>query len=89
MRHEAPVALFGSHNSARIVAQRGTFTIAGKGLNSLDHYMRPDGAPTLTRFDIDMSRESLQRVLVAMGFTESMIFPDLPALARELAKTEV
>ncbi|MEJ7714512.1 MAG: hypothetical protein WKF40_01910 [Thermoleophilaceae bacterium] len=31
-----PVALYGTHNSARIAAQQGTFTVAGKEAASLD-----------------------------------------------------
>jgi hypothetical protein len=89
-RHDTPVALYGTHNSSRIVAQRGTFTVAGKGLNGLEHYADAGGEDVvLWKLVLDVSQEQLREMLARLGFTESMIYPDLPALARELAETEL
>jgi hypothetical protein len=91
MRHDTPVSLFGTHNSSRIVAQRGTFTIAGKGTNPMEHYAATTHSatvPVLWKFILDQPHDDLRRGLHRLGFSESMIFPDLPALARELAAEE-
>lgn len=88
-RHNAPVAIYGSHNSARIVAQRGTFTVAGKGMDPMEAYV-PEGQAdtTLWKIEIDMTSDALRADLRRIGIAESMIFPDLPSLARELVESE-
>lgn len=89
MRHDTPVAIYGTHNSARIVAQRGTFTVAGKGLLGMEQYAPEQGDTTLWKLVLDLAWPNLRLALSHLGFTESMIFPDLPALARELMETEL
>ena len=89
--NNAPVALYGTHNSPRIVAQRGVFTVAGKSLDPLDSFLRVDGGDTKCLNRIDIPGEHRMRVmkdLRSAGFSESMIFPDLDGLARELSYTE-
>jgi len=86
-RHLAPVAMYGSHNSPRIVAQRGTFTVAGKGLEGMETFNVEDHV--LTKFIFDLNDAALRTQMTALGFTESMIYPDLPALAKELAASVV
>jgi hypothetical protein len=89
-RYDHPIAMYGSHNSARIVAQRGTFTIAGTGLGSLDSFATAlPGDVTLWKLVLDMTHDDLREDLSRLGFTESMIFPDLAALGRELSLAEV
>lgn len=90
-RYKTPVAVYGTHNSTRIVAQRGTFTIAGnewKGLEEFDSSIEKPELGGLKRIHIKMNLESARKQLEALGFTESMIYPDLPGLARELSKSE-
>jgi FRG domain len=87
----APVALYGTHNSPRIVAQRGVFTIAGKDIRSLEEFTNEfkSGRTCISRIDVPPDRvEQLTMELRGAGFTESMIFPDLEGLARELKSTE-
>lgn len=86
-RHNAPVAMYGAHNSSRIVAQRGNFTVAGKGLEGLETFGCDDNV--LSKFVFTIDESDLRRQMTALGFTESMIYPDLPALARELAASVV
>jgi hypothetical protein len=86
-RHNAPVAMYGSHNSPRIVAQRGTFTVAGKGLAGLETFECADNV--LAKFAFNIQDADLRKEMTALGFTESMIYPDLPALAKELAASVV
>jgi len=88
-RQNTPVAVYGTHNTARIVAQRGTFTVAGKEIAALETFADVVGdEPVLWRISIDSPREGIRRDLGKLGFTETMIFPDLPGLARELDASE-
>lgn len=87
-RNDQPLAIFGTHNSSRIVAQRGTFTIAGRSLNPLETFATTT-EPVLWQIRIRTGGDELKRHLGVLGFTESMIFPDLGALARELEQSEV
>jgi hypothetical protein len=87
-RNDQPLAIYGTHNSERIVAQRGTFTIAGRSLDSLESFA--DGGPAeLWKLRLTMSPTQLSKELSVLGFTESMIYPDLGALSRELTVTEI
>ena len=86
-----PVAMYGTHNSPRIVAQRGVFTIAGKDRHSLETFADDfkDPSPCVWRIEIPpTSVVSLATQLRSVGVSESMIFPDLEGLARELKSLE-
>ena len=86
-------AIFGIHNSQRIVAQRGVFTISGSNINSIED--------TFTQIrDEDINECALRKIIVptgrveelldrltAIGYGESVIFPDLEGLAREIKRT--
>ncbi len=88
--NNAPVALYGTHNSPRIVAQRGVFTVAGQSLDPLESFSNPEHhTGSLIRIDIpERSRDRILIDLRSTGFSESMIFPDLDGLARELSHKE-
>jgi hypothetical protein len=90
-RYRTPVALYGTHNSARIVAQRGAFTIAGNEWKGMEEFAKAMPKPELGGLDrvlITADVASARRELQLLGFTESMIYPDLPGLSRELAEAE-
>lgn len=89
-RAKYPVALYGVHNSPRIVAQRGTFTIAGDTWLGMDELpcSEIDWSSYLTKYIFSGDREQLMKELRFLGFTESMIFPDLSSLAEELTLLE-
>ncbi len=87
-RYNAPVAIYGTHNSARIVAQRGGFTIAGKSLHSMHELADEVPGQCLWRVDLDFTRDEMVSNLAALGFAESMVFPDLVGLSREIAGSE-
>ena len=81
-----PVALYGAHNSARIVAQQGVFTIFGTNRSPMEALVRSGAFPAnaLFRVVIPPSRiESMRSSLLSQGITESTVFPDLEGLARE------
>jgi len=85
-RDTDPVALFGVHNSARIVAQQGVLTIFGSERVPMETLVRTGAFPAraLSRIVINPSRILAMRTsLLDVGITESTIFPDLEGLARE------
>lgn len=86
-RSRSPVAMFGAHNSGRIVAQRGTFMVWGNDPQPLEAFAAEQAA-RLWRIEINGQREQLARELRHLGFTETMVFPELPALSVELTRTE-
>ncbi|OBC02446.1 hypothetical protein A5784_16200 [Mycobacterium sp. 852013-50091_SCH5140682] len=89
-RAKYPVALYGVHNSPRIVAQRGTFTISGDICVGLDQLPNDDTpwSSYLRKYVFSGEANALMKELRFLGFTESMIFPDLSSLAKELTDLE-
>jgi hypothetical protein len=84
-----PVALYGSHNSARIVAQQGVFTIFGRDRTPMEQVFKDAAFPTkcLTKIVIQRSVISkMRKSLLNNGITESVVFPDLEGLAREIKR---
>jgi hypothetical protein len=81
-----PIALYGVHNSPRIVAQRGAFLLFGK-----------DTAPADQQTDLLAEDGLLQRVMIKgaakramfldlfnIGISDSVVYPDLDGLGREI-----
>lgn len=89
LRSKSPVALFGTHNTQRIVAQRGTFIIWGNDANPLEHFANTSPTiPLLWRLKLTGTKDDLFCDLQSLGFGETMVFPELSSLAEELARTE-
>lgn len=86
-RNRSPIAIFGAHNSARIVAQRGTFMVWGNVPQSLEDFATEQTAK-LWRIQINGIRSELACSLRHLGFSETMVFPELPSLSIELNRTE-
>lgn len=83
---EFPVALYGAHNSPRIVAQQGVFTIFGDRKDPMETLITKGEFPakSLRCIKILPSRVSdFRESLLNQGVTESTVFPDLEGLARE------
>jgi hypothetical protein len=84
-----PVALYGIHNSHRIVAQRGTFTIFGQDTRPMeDIYINSSYSPNLL-IKIVFQKGFLPKInssLFEIGITDSVVFPDLDGLSRELKR---
>jgi hypothetical protein len=77
-----PVAVHPSYVHGRLRAQRGCFTVHGKRKESLQALVP---GTILRRYQIDPTRRSaMARDLSALGVTESVAFPDLDGLARDL-----
>jgi hypothetical protein len=85
-RPDSPIAIVPVYRSARIQAQRGVFTIHGSKADGLDALARRTGS------DVNLRKLTLrgelanvvQRELARAGITESVVFPELPGLCREL-----
>jgi hypothetical protein len=84
-----PVNLFSIHNSPRVVAQRGVFTVFGKSSEPMEerHKSLPFPSTALARIDIPEDKTiGMLKSLRAIGFSESAIFPDLDGLAKEIRR---
>lgn len=81
-----PAAIFGIHNSARIVAQRGVFTIFGSSTAPMQEVFAAEAFPdrALVKYVVPADRaEAMLQKLFATGFTEAVMFPGLDGLAKE------
>jgi hypothetical protein len=84
MKH--PIAVYGIHNSQRIVAQRGGFVLFGKRTEPMDLQPEISGAGGVVR-KIPIAREVKREAfmeLFNMGVSDSVIYPDLDGLGREI-----
>lgn len=87
--NEYPVAIYGAHNSQRIVAQRGTFVVFGKKSNPMEALFKSSKFPTDCLIKLKLNRGSLPALSKALrnhGFSDSVVFPDLDGLAREIKR---
>ena len=87
---EKPIALYGAHNSQRIVSQRGVFVIFGQDISSMQNQYTKYNFPTdcLIKLFIERPLLSIMRESVLQsGITESVVFPDLEGLSQELRRT--
>ena len=81
-----PLAIHGVHNSQRIVAQRGSFTIFGRDTTPLNQSVKlsgPDGVIKQVRIAAGAKREMFED-LFNMGIADSVVYPDLEGLGREI-----
>lgn len=84
-----PIAIYGAHNSQRIVAQRGVFVCFGKDTRPMEvAYERESFPPDcLMRLVIKKGRlPHMYEALKRHGITDSVAFPDLDGLAREIKR---
>lgn len=85
-----PVAIYGSYNSPRIVAQRGTFMVFGSDVSPMESVKDGTAAindEVLSKLVIPGGKvHDFLRNLTSIGYTDSVIFPDLDGLAREIKR---
>jgi hypothetical protein len=82
------LAMNGFYNSTRIAAQRGTFLIFGKPEVAMEKYFE-EKISTDCLQKIIIKKESIAEIrdeVVKSGITESVVFPDLDGLAKELKR---
>jgi len=88
-RRPDPIALYGSYNSPRIVAQRGAFCLFGKSVKPMEVSYTDFGYPQdcLTKLEIPADKiAGLLTSLTRIGITDSVVYPDLPGLAMEIKR---
>ena len=79
---EFPIAIHPTYVHSRLRAQRGCFTVHGKRKDGLGTILDES---SLKRLVIDPAqREPIRSELAILGVTESVAFPDLDGLARDL-----
>lgn len=85
-----PVAMWGVHNSPRIVAQRGVFTIFGKSDDAMESICCDKRFQDGVLRKIVIKAEDVQKMLRTLtnaGMTDSTVYPDLGGLAMELKRS--
>jgi hypothetical protein len=81
--------MFGSYNSPRIVAQRGVFALFGKSMTPMDEFYKASEfeAGCLEKIIIPAAKvDAIRESLFRKGFTESVVFPEIEGLAKELRR---
>lgn len=84
-----PIMIYGSYNSPRIVAQRGGFALFGQGTDPMEKVYLADKFPKgiLSKIEIPHDKvDEIRSSLFRKGFTESVVFPDLDGLSKELRR---
>ena len=84
----APICIVAPHNSPRIRAQSGTFTLHGSNIWALDYYevLRP----LIHKIFVPYAYiRTFQDDLVSVGFVPSFIYPDLSGVAQEIKLAEM
>jgi len=80
-----PIAIRPRRTTSRITAQRGVFTIHGKSPQPLNQYANTKPKVLLDKIVIDGSKKKdIFRELFLAGVTQSVMFPDIVGLAREI-----
>ncbi len=84
-----PVAMAGLHNSARIVAQRGAFTIFGHKNMPMNGIFDSENLQPEALLKVILPQDhlsDLREALFRIGYTDSMVYPDLTGLAMEIKR---
>jgi hypothetical protein len=80
-----PLAIDPSHFSRRFAAQRSRFTIFGRDRDGMSAALKQGENPSkLLKLIVEGNFKSLRDQLNTLGISESLIFPDLEGLGREL-----
>lgn len=85
-----PAAIWGLHNSPRIVAQRGTFTIFGSKNQAMEEMITDPIIPEEALFKIEIEPCHVKPMLnemIASGQADTMVYPGLDGLAKEMKRT--
>lgn len=90
-RKNTPVMIFGTHNSPRIVAQRGMFALFGKSTEPMEEQYEKDKNFSKGNLEkIVLKRDyvdGIARSLFRKGISDSTIYPDLTGLSLELRRS--
>lgn len=82
------LAIYGAFNNSRIISQRGAFSIFGSEKASMEQQFDDKGG-TEEIIKVLIPKEvapDLRRALLAIGITESVVYPDLGGLCSEIKR---
>jgi hypothetical protein len=88
--NERPASILGVANNARMFAQRGVFTIFGKDTTPMELQFENNKfvSGSLTKIVIEKQKISeLLSLLLRIGYTDSVSYPDLHGLAMEIKRS--
>jgi hypothetical protein len=88
-RATVPVMIYGTHNSPRIVAQRGVFALFGKGTKGMEQVYGEEAFTPKALQKMIIDKKIVDDVLSSLyrkGFVESTIYPDLSGLSLEIRR---
>lgn len=88
-RATVPIMIYGTHNSPRIVAQRGVFALFGKGMTSMQETFAAGSYPKRSLQKIIIKRDQVDEMLKSLyrkGVAESTIYPDITGLSMEIKR---
>jgi len=89
VRNADAIGIEGIHNSPRIVAQQGVFTIFGSTTLPLEDQFQSNQYPEEALSVITIARDSIEKLrteIVHAGIVETTIYPDLEGLASRLRR---
>ena len=89
-RKNLPVMIHGTHNSPRIVAQRGVFALFGKSVSPMEKSYKDSAFPEKILQKIIIRREYISDIaksLFRKGISDTSIYPDLHGLSLEMKRT--
>jgi hypothetical protein len=84
-----PIAIYGAHNSQRIVAQRGVFVCFGKDSRPMEIMYENESFIDDCLIKLLIRKDVLPDMYEALrrhGITDSVVFPDLDGLSREIRR---
>jgi hypothetical protein len=88
-RATIPLMIYGTHNSPRIVAQRGVFALFGKGADGMEKVYNTGAFPIGAIEKIVIKKGKVDGLLASLfrkGFAESTIYPDIVGLSLEIKR---
>lgn len=84
-----PIMMYGTYNSPRIVAQRGGFALFGNLPGPMEKIHKDGGFAPECLQKVTIRKEyvpDIRASLLRKGFTESVVFPDLDGLSKEIRR---
>jgi hypothetical protein len=87
--YEYPVAITGVANNARMFAQKGVFTFFGRSTDNMELVYDSAKFPKDCLMMLLIERRhvpAMLETLISIGYTDSVSYPDLHGLARELRR---
>ena len=89
-RATIPLMIYGTHNSPRIVAQRGVFALFGKGTEGMEKTFSAGNFAEGSLKKLIIKKEHIDQLLSSLyrkGFAESTIYPDIFGLSLEIRRS--